>query len=294
VFVVCLWLLVPRAEAATVTVDCDAGSTIGGTLSSLKAGDILVVSGTCKENVTIPAEVVRITLDGQGKATVQGVRPAAHTILVMGGQSITIKGCTLTGGRDGLHLSGPASVVVDGNIIQNNGRGIHLDKGSLGRIINNTIQNNRGAGINLIENSFARIGVLVPPETAANTIQDNGGHGIRVGQMSSARIVGNTIANNQGSGVAVDRNSQVDVTGNTINGNRGDGIAATHGSGVTLKGEGILQGDRPNQTDPALKNGGVGIRCAIGGYVEGPIGTLIGVQGAKEFDTTCIERLSLP
>jgi hypothetical protein len=44
VFVVCLWLLVPRAEAALVMVNCDAGSTIGGTLSSLKAGDTLVVS----------------------------------------------------------------------------------------------------------------------------------------------------------------------------------------------------------------------------------------------------------
>lgn len=287
-------LLLSPVEAATVTVDCDAGGSIGATLGSLKAGDTLAVSGTCRESVVIAAEVSRIALDGQTKATIHGTGPTADTIHVQG-RNITIRGFTLTGGRDGIHLSGPASVVIDGNVIQGNGRGIHLDKGSIGRIINNTVQNNRGVGINLIENSYARIGFLIPPDTALrpNRIQHNQGHGINVGRTSSAWIVGNTIANNRGSGVVVDRNSQADVVGNTIQGNGGDGISASHNSSLNLMSESTSRREGPNQTDPAMKNGAVGIRCSIGGYVVGPLGTLLGSEGAKQFDNTCVDRLTL-
>jgi len=117
----CLWVLATFAVAATVTVDCDAGGTIGGMLGSLKAGDTLIVTGTCREHVVIPADVTGVTLDGQKRATIQGTGPARDTILVLG-KNITIRGFTLTGGRDGVHLSGPASVVIDANLIHGNGR----------------------------------------------------------------------------------------------------------------------------------------------------------------------------
>jgi parallel beta-helix repeat protein len=249
------------------------------------------VSGTCKENVVIPAKVVKIALDGRGKATIQSVDTAADTIFVAE-KNIPIQGFTLTGGRDGIHLSGPAAVVIDGNVIRNNGRGLHLDKGSIGRILNNTIQNNRGVEINLNEHSYARIGCWIPPDAQLhpNTIQHNEGHGIHVGRASTAWIVGNTIANNKGSGIVVNRCLQADIVANTIQGNSGDAISASHNGGVNLQSEGTPRREGPNQTDPALKNGGVGIRCAISGYVDGPLGTLLGTQGA----ITCIDRLSLP
>lgn len=293
VIVAWLWLSSSPAEAATVTVDCDAGRTIGGALGGLKAGDTLAVTGTCREHVVIPAEVARITLDGQGKATIQGSGPTADAIFVTG-KNITIKGFKIIGGRDGIHLSGPAAVVIDGNVIQDNGRGIHLDKGSIGRIVNNTIQNNRGVGINIIENSYARIGFLIPPDATLrpNTIQNNQGHGIHVGRTSSAWVASNTITSNRGGGVVVNRSSQADVVGNTIAGNHGDGIAVSHNSGVNLRSEGTLRREGPNQTDPTMKNSGVGIRCVIGGYVDGPLGTLAGVQGTKEFDNTCTDRVT--
>lgn len=294
VLAVWLWLLPSVAASATVTVDCDTGGTIGAALGGLRPGDMLVVSGTCREHVVIPAEAARITLDGQGKATIQGAGPAADTVFVSG-RNITIKGFTLTGGRDGIHLSGPGAVVIDGNIIQNNGRGIHLDKGSIGRIINNTIQNNRGVGINIIENSYARIGFFIPPEPTLrpNTIRNNQGHGIHVGRASSAWIIGNTIADNKGTGIVVNRSSQADIAGNTINGNSGDALSVSHNSGVNLKSEGTSRREGPNHTDPALKNNGVAVRCSVGGYVDGPLGALAGSQGVKEFDNGCVDRVSL-
>jgi len=296
--VMCLWLLVSTGEAATVAVDCDTGGTIGGRLSSLRPGDTLAVGGTCNENVVIPAEVVRITLDGQGKATIQGPGTVSDTIFVRG-KEITIKGFTITGGRDGIHLSGAAagaSAVIDGNTIHSTGRGIHLDGGSVARIANNKIHNNRGVGINVIENSYARIGFIIPSDAklGPNAIQNNGGHGIAVARASSAWVVGNMIANNKGSGIVVNRSSQLDVVANTINGNGGDGVSASHNAGVNLRSEGTPRREGPNQTDTVLKNNGVGIRCTIGGYVDGPLGTLIGTKGAKEIDNTCIDRVTLP
>ena len=198
-----------------MTVDCDAGSTIAGALNSLKPGDTLLVSGTCKEQVTVSAEIQRITLDGQKEIddSVYGKHRdtpgRSLTPSISEEKKSAIKGFTVTGGRDGIHLSGPASAVIDGNVIINNAqRGIHIDKGSVAQIINNTIQNNRSAGINVAENSYARIGFFIPQirRLAPNTVQNNGGHGINVERASSAWSSGNTMSNNKGSGIALNRN----------------------------------------------------------------------------------------
>jgi nitrous oxidase accessory protein NosD len=257
------------------------------------------VSGTCSENVSIPSEIVRITLDGQGKAVIQAPGNTADVIFIRG-KDITVKGFTLTGGRDGIHRSGAAagaSATIDGNIIQRTGRyGIHVDSESVARIVNNRIENVPNVGIDITENSHARIGFLLPsrPEPGPNTIRRNGSHGIAVSRASSAWIANNTIADNKGSGVFVNRNSQADVVANIINGNGGDGITASHNSGVNLRSEGTPLREDPNQTDPTTKNAGFGIKCSIGGYAEGPLGTLTGTQGAKEFDNSCVDRVTLP
>ena len=39
-------------------------------------------------------------------------------------------------------------------------------------------------------------------------------------------------------------------------------------------------------------NGRAGIRCTVGGFVDGPHGTLAGTQGAKAFDNGCVDRVT--
>jgi Right handed beta helix region len=296
---VVLCLVPTYGETATFTVDCDAKGKIQEKIELVKPGDTVLVSGTCSENVSIPSEVVRITLDGQGKTVIKAPGTTADAMFIRG-KDITIKGFALTGGRDGIHLSGAAagaSAIIDGNTIQHTGRyGIHLDSGSVGRIANNRIENVASAGIDVTESSYARIGFLIPsaPKPGPNTIRNNGGHGIAVSRASSAWIANNAITDNKGGGVFVNRHSQADVVGNTISSNGGDGITASQNSGVNLRSEGTLLPQRPNQTDPATKNAGFGVKCSIGGYVEGPLGTLAGTQGTKEFDSSCIDRLILP
>jgi parallel beta-helix repeat protein len=290
-----LCLPVTWANAATLNVDCDTGATIMSALAKVQAGDTVLVSGTCKEHVNIAPELVRITLDGQKKTTIQypGTPAASPHALYNRGKEITIKGFTVTGGQDGIHLSGPASAVIDGNVvIKNSGRGIHIDKGSIARILNTTVEASGGIGIDVTGASYAYIGVFIPrvPALAPNTIRNNGGAGINIERTSGAWIVGNTIANNKESGIAVHRNAQADVIANVINANGGDAISVSFGSGVNFASE--PRKDGPNQTGPGLNNGGVAIRCTVGGYVDGPIGTLAGTQGVKSFDNSCVDRVT--
>ena len=122
------------SHAATLTVDCDSGGKIMEALSKARPGDTVLTSGTCNEHVNIAPEQVRITLDGQKKTTLKhpgGEQTSPHA-LYNRGKEITIKNFTVTGGLDGIHLSGPASAVLDGNVVvDNKGRGIHIDKGSI-------------------------------------------------------------------------------------------------------------------------------------------------------------------
>jgi parallel beta-helix repeat protein len=288
-------LLCSPASAATLTVDCDAGNTIASVYETIKPGDNVLVSGLCKEQVNIPPEVTRVTFDGQKKTTIQhpGGQQASPHAFYNRGKEITIKNFTVTGGQDGIHLSGPASAVIDGNLVtKNSGRGIHIDKGSIARILNTTVEQSGGIGIDVTGASYAYIGVFIPrvPALAPNTIRNNGGPGINIERTSGAWIVGNTISGNKDSGITVHRNAQADVIANTINGNGGDAITVTYNSGVNFDSE--PRKDGPNKT--SQNNAGAGIKCAIGGYVDGPLGTLAGAKGVKDIDKSCVDRTAAP
>jgi len=160
-----LWIFSSLGGAATIQVDCSSAS-LQAAVDEAKPGDTLLVSGTCKENLVIYEEVARITLDGQGKSTIEGPDAGGRTIEVRG-RGITIKGFTITGGRAGLVVTRGGQAIVDGNTVQGAARyGIVIMQSSSARIGNNTIQNNRRGGIVVTQTSSARIG--------NNTVKNNG------------------------------------------------------------------------------------------------------------------------
>ena len=93
----------------TRPVDCSAGETVAAAVAVAKPGDTLALRGVCKETVIIPAEVTRITLIGQGLATIShptgntAPGPAAHVVYIRG-RGITVSGFRIHGGVDGVHL----------------------------------------------------------------------------------------------------------------------------------------------------------------------------------------------
>ncbi len=328
------WDKASRTVAATFTVHCNAGETIQGALKDLIPGDVLKVSGTCNENVVISGTVVGysiggITLDGQGSATIHGPDMTKPTVDILA-HGITIKGFTITGGRDGIvverartatisgnTITGTAAqrdgiivttggvATIGGNTVQNWGRfGISLAQNGTARITNNTVQNNSSDGILVEESSSARIGFQTFSDTSPgpNTIQNNGRHGVNVNRSSSAVILSNTITGNLHHGVGVFRASHADVGGNTIESNgfpgpvspaTNDGIRVEENSGVNLGQPGVSFSVGANST--TANNQGFGVKCRFGGYVRGDLGTLNGASGppATNLDGTCINALGL-
>ncbi len=286
-----LWILSSVGEAATTQVDCSSAS-LQAAIEKAKPGDTLLVSGTCNEKVVINVELNRITLDGQGKATINGPDKKSAVIAVLG-RDITIKGFAIRGGRVGIRIMRGGTAVVDGNTVENTRSfGIQVVQNSFARIINNTIRNNSNFGIFVGGSSFAWIGFLRGSDRTArpNTIQNNGGAGIRVRTAAAARIHGNTITGNKRAGVLVQRASTATIAGNTINGNGGDGILVVGNSTVNLGSDtGSRFSQLPNTS--GAPNGGFGIRCSSSSSADGRLGTLNGKKGAKSFKEGCVDSL---
>jgi parallel beta-helix repeat protein len=240
------WDKPSRTEPGTFTVDCDAGQTIGDALKNVIAGDTLQVSGACNENVTILDELARITLDGQGTATINGPDSTRNAIQVRG-RGITIKGVTISGGSSGISVLRGGTATIDGNFIDSTGQhGINIGNGSFATIVNNTIQNNPVHGI-FISFASANIGFRGGDAVASpNIIQNNGQIGIALGDSSSARIDGNTITGNASFGINVAESSsaRIGFTGvpgsltaaNTIQNNGREGIRVASASHAGIEG----------------------------------------------------------
>jgi hypothetical protein len=107
-----------RVAAETATVDCNTGGAVGPTLTRLKPGDVLLVQGTCRENIIMQAGVSHVTLDGQGKGTIHAPDARQPAVQVLG-REITIKGLTVLGGQFGIAINRGATAVVEGNTMQN-------------------------------------------------------------------------------------------------------------------------------------------------------------------------------
>ncbi len=305
-----LWIFSSLGEAATIEVNCSSAS-LQAAIERAKPGDTLSVSGTCKENLVIHEEVARITLDGQGKATIEGA-DAGKRIIEVRGRGITIKGFTITGGRIGVLVTRGGHAVIDGNTVQgaasngivvirqssasianntvqNNGRQGIVVNGSSASIGNNTVKNNGSFGIVINDTSAVLVGVFgVNDRTASPNIIENNRIGIIVGNSSSARIVGNTIRNNKRSGIIVRRASSL-ISSNKIDGNGRNGIMI-HNSNVTLgrrRGSRITQ--LPNST--TSNNNGAGIWCSGNSSVDGRLGSLNGEEEVKDIDSSCVDSL---
>jgi len=283
-------------EAKTVNLTCAATKIINKAIPKLKPGDVLVVAGTCDENVVIPAHIHGITIDGQNLATINGVDPAQPTLQIRGNDN-TVKNLTITGGGIGIQVQRSTAAFIDGVTVQNVGAtGIAVQGSSFARIVNSTIQNNVNAnGISVTENSSARIGFLTNSDTVAspNTITGNE-RGIVVSESSTATIVGNTISNNASDGILVNTVSHADIASNTIDGNGGHGINFGRNSGVDLGADsGTTIFESPNSTTVGSENGLFGLHCFINSYADRRLGTLNGLSGAKDvFVGGCIDSTS--
>ena len=96
-----LWLVPMYGEAAILSIDCNAGDSLRPKIETAKPGDILQVVGSCNENALVHEEIQRITIDGQGKATIKAPDAKQSAVLVRG-RGIVMKRFNISGGQDGI------------------------------------------------------------------------------------------------------------------------------------------------------------------------------------------------
>ncbi len=265
------------------------GDTLQAVVDNALPGDLIVVSGTCNENVLVRNDKVRVFLDGGETATINGVNPNSPALDIRG-KAISVDGFTITGGSSGIEVQRGANAVIDNNVIDSTGgHGVIVNQLAFAVLTNNTIQNNTGDGVLIKESAAAHIGFNTGTESVpiANTIQMNSGNGITVSGSSSARVVGNDINHNGGHGVLVS-GAQADISNNAINSNGGDGINVTQNSAVQLgEDRGLFA-----PANSGAGNGGFGISCDLGGALDGLVGTLTSGMGQTSIDPSCQNSLS--
>jgi len=251
----------PASAQQTVQVHCGAGGTIASALARPARSLVIVVHGTCDENVTIARDDV--TLEGApGGGTVFGPDSTKHTIFVTGSR-VTIKSLSVTGGRNGINAKGASFLSVrdcdvhnaghsgitfdqsiaghvDGSTIQANPQqGIYIESASA-TLTNNVISGNGQWGVLATNGSSGRIGLTDAGQYDGNTIENNGEGGIRIFQGASATVAANTISGNgtnqqstSRSGISVVDAAANIVGGNTITNHPSSGVAI-HASRVVI------------------------------------------------------------
>ena len=254
----------------TVKVDCGKGEAIGKVLDKADKQKplVVVVQGTCNENVTIIRDDV--TIRGEG-ATVIGSDPTRATIFLDGARRIVLDNLSVTGAQDGIFgnrgatfdlrncsvRSGRIGVVaanggtaaVDTCDIGPNGQnGILAANSAQLSLTNSTVHDSGREGVVAVRNAHIRVGQdLLASTVGPVTIRANGGAGLVVTENSAGILIASTLENNAGNGVFVGRgsNAQVGVGSlgvlgpNTIQNNGGTGVGVFQASQALINGNTI-------------------------------------------------------
>ena len=280
----------PGRPPGTKVVDCGC-DTLNDVLHDVRPGDTVLIKGTCSESVIFNSPTGQfdgVTLDGQGTATVSGPDPTLNVLELDGVKNFTVRGLTVTGGRDGIAIDTGTLVAIDTVTVNATGRhGVHYQRMSSGYVVNSTISNNPQNGLIANENSYVRIGFTngvgaSEGDTGPNVITGNGGFGIRVQRQSGIRAYTNTVSNNLGDGVHVESDSYAEVATNVIDNNGKSGVFVSENSVLHLGNPtGTKNEDNPNTTN--VPNGTYGLTAQWGAYAQGRLGTLRGATDGASF-----------
>jgi len=270
------------AFGAETTVNCPSES-INSAISALPPlqANTITVAGTCNEQVNIDFKD-RLTIQGGPDATI-GWTGGGSVIQINNSRAIVLQGLLITGGRDGIQVTG-SEVNLDGSRIQGNTRnGIYAMQESTITVSNSTLSNNyRGirtdssfleinGGVKIQNNRFHGISCNLstvkfsgPPfADEENIVSDNGfdfgsGLGVLVGFGTRSEWQGqNTIKHNKSGGVQVNATSYANFIGRddgatTIEEHEGYGILSAGTSTVYISGPVKIRNNGLNDGGPGI------------------------------------------
>jgi len=220
---------VDPAEAAVV-VDCSKPSHSIGDKVGLGDKDlVIVVKGTCTENVVVTRDDVTLTTDGVTPAAIVALDPARPALVLDGarrvvvdglaagfsvsgglfgvsatrGSTLDLRNCAVAGNSaNGVVASYGSAVTIDGCTIgPNAGNGAVAANAASLVVTNSTVTGNSAAGITAVRSAHVRVGqdAAGTPVVKPVTVSGNGTNGVLITESSAGTVVGGTV---QGSGQA--------------------------------------------------------------------------------------------
>jgi len=244
-------------------VNCDRGEEIARALARAEPGDTIRVIGTCVERVSIKTD--RITLDGQGAATLDGGGgPAAEfdgVVTIDGASGVTIQGFTVQNGPgEGILGTHGAAFSVRNTTVQDNGStGVVVAEGSTAELTDCSILRN-DAGIDVFTQSSAVLKGSI--RTNDNLLNGATVNGTSIIEIRGAQV---EASRNGGEGLAAGSNSQLAVFGFTGSQGSTFTIDANGGGGILL-GDSIL--NVFSESTIAITNSPLGILCGAGKIIS--------------------------
>jgi hypothetical protein len=232
-----------------VNVDCASGARIGHAVSRPTLLDrrlVVVVSGTCTENVAIERDdvVLRAGSAGGGVSAADSSQPA---ILVNGARRVVLEGLTIGGGLHGVQATGGAAVTLRASVVRNAARnGVLVENGASAVVDASKIENSGQTGVAAMSAFITVTGSIVRGNAFYGVLASRSANA-NLGGIDSAGNVccGNTIEGNTLDGVLVNESSSADLYGNTIQGNGNAtgriGVNAVRGSSVLLRGGNVVR-----------------------------------------------------
>jgi Right handed beta helix region len=245
-------------------VNCNRGDKITEVLAKAGPGDTIRVTGTCFERVSIKTD--RITLDGQGAATLDGGGgPPAEfdgVVTIDGARGVTIQGFTVQNGPgEGiLGVHGAAFSVRNTTARDNGFTGVAVGDSSTAELTDCRLLHN-GLGMDVFTGSSAILkGAIVIADNLTNGVDING---TSIVEVRGARV---QATRNGGFGVVAGSNSQLAMLG----------FAGSQGSSLTVDANvqgGIALGDSvlnvfSQNTTVSVTNSPVGIIVRPGDIVS--------------------------
>lgn len=234
----------------TIPVHCAAGQTIGQALGRPTVFDrnlVIVVSGTCNENVTITRDDVTIRSAGGGG--VAATDPGVASIVVDGARRVALEGLVVTGGHEGIRITNGGSATIRNSTVHNAGlHGVLVLFGANARIENSVLESNGQYGLAVNGATATMVGSSVHDNYFSGIVVVNAS-ALNLGQVDDAGNVccGNTIENNRLDGVTVSRNASARLYGNTIRANGRTtnrwGVLTVEQSTTVLEGGNTLTGN---------------------------------------------------
>jgi hypothetical protein len=247
-----LWTSATPCEAQRVRqVQCALGESVQRAVNNAKAGDHIVVFGTCHEHILIPSSKTALTIRaGEQGAGITGVVSNRAVVDVRTATGLTFDGLIITGsgqagpidlGAAGIILFDGASATISRCVIESNQvSGVSVNA-SHAVLVGNTIRDNDRSG--LIRIAAVDVVFNATLKLINNTIIGNHGDGVRLRAQSNGWFSGNSITANNADGVIVEQMSLANFEGAvvTITGNGGFGVACDNesrfvGGGFTASG----------------------------------------------------------